>query len=53
LIAHPVYLSLGSDDNKRQIANQKLFRCELDSDLIDEIRQSTNGNYVLGNERFK
>ena len=21
--------------------------------FIDEIRQSTNGNYVLGNERFK
>jgi putative transposase len=53
LVAHPVYLSLGSDDKKRQRVYRELFRYELGSGLIDEIRQSTNGNYVLGNERFK
>ena len=25
----------------------------MESDLINEIRQSTNGNYILGNEPFE
>jgi len=25
----------------------------MDTDVINDIRSSTNGNYVLGNERFK
>jgi putative transposase len=29
-----------------------LFRYQLDPGVVDEIRQATNGNVVLGNERF-
>ena len=29
-----------------------LFRAHLEPDLIDNIRQATNGNYVLGDTRF-
>jgi len=25
----------------------------MNSNILDEIRNSTNGNYVLGNDRFK
>ena len=37
-----------SDSFKRAI-------CKLEwiTDVIDDIRSSTNGNYVLGNQRFK
>lgn len=30
-----------------------LFRNQLDPGLVDEIRTATNGNYVLGTERFR
>jgi putative transposase len=30
-----------------------LFRAHMAPTLIDEIRTVTNGNYVLGNDRFK
>jgi len=29
-----------------------LFRHALEPGLVDEIRQATNGNFVLGGERF-
>ena len=50
---HPLYLSLGQTDEERQIAYRELFRCELEPGVIDEIREATNGNFVLGNSRFK
>ncbi len=31
----------------------ELFRYSLEPGLIDEIHRATNGNFVLGNERFK
>lgn len=30
-----------------------LFNAHLEPGLINQIRSSTNGNYVLGNDRFK
>jgi putative transposase len=30
-----------------------LFKAHLDNDIIKEIRNSTNGNFVLGDARFK
>jgi len=30
-----------------------LFKAHVDEEVLDDIRVSTNGNYVLGNERFK
>ena len=50
---HPLYVSLGQTNEKRQEAYRELFRYELDPGAIDEIRHATNGNYALGSERFK
>ena len=47
------YLALGRGKEKRQAAYRELFRFQLDPGLIDEIRQATNGNYVLGSRRFQ
>lgn len=33
--------------------NRDLFRTELDPEVIQEIRDSTNGGYVLGDSRFQ
>lgn len=50
---HKLYKSLGSTPAERIAAYRELFRYQLDPGLIDEIRQATNGNYVLGTERFE
>lgn len=52
LSAHPLYSALGSDAVSRQAAYRELFRFELESGLVDEIRRATNGNFALGNSRF-
>lgn len=49
---HVIYESLGLDDSTRQSAYRELFRYQLEPKLVDEIRQATNGNYVLGNTEF-
>lgn len=49
---HRLYKALGPDESQRQSAYRKLFRHELDPDVMDAIRSATNGNYALGNERF-
>ena len=49
---HPGYVSLGSDSDVRLEAYRELFRFELDPALVDEIRKATNGNFVLGDQRF-
>jgi putative transposase len=50
--AHELYAGLGLDAASRQAAYRELFRYELEPGLVDEIRRATNGNFVLGNERF-
>ena len=50
---HPVYLALGESDSSRYRQYQSLFESELDSELIDDIRSTTNACRVLGNETFK
>ena len=50
--AHPIYAALGLDAQSRQAAYRELFRYELDTGQVDEIRQATNGNYALGNSSF-
>lgn len=52
LSPHPLYEALGQDAPGRQAAYRELFCHELDPGLVDEIRDATNGNYALGNERF-
>lgn len=49
---HVLYDQLAEDVSGRQVAYRELFRHELESGLVDQIRQATNGNVVLGNDRF-
>ncbi|WP_430229417.1 transposase [Nitrosomonas communis] len=49
---HSLYIALGLDNAGRQRAYRELFRDELEPGLMGEIRRATNGNFVLGNERF-
>ena len=53
LSPHALYLALGVDEDKRMKAYRRLFRSHLDSQLIDEIRHATNGNYVLGSPQLQ
>jgi putative transposase len=50
---HDYYRALGTDRDERQAAYRELFRYRLDPGLVDEIREATNGNYVLGSSRFQ
>lgn len=49
---HPLYDALGTDAASRQAAYRELFRHQIEPGLVDEIRRATNGNFVLGNDRF-
>jgi putative transposase len=50
---HPIYLLLGKTDQERHAAYRELFRYHLEPGIIDNIRRTTNGNFVLGNDRFQ
>jgi len=50
---HPVFLALGSDSSNRRASYLELFRSEIASSELDEIRVSTNGGYALGSELFR
>jgi len=50
---HPFYLGLASSKKERISSYQKLFETALTDGVINEIRRSTNGNFVLGSDRFK
>ncbi len=50
---HFMYQKLSLTDDERQRNYRELFRYELEPGLVDEIRKATNGNYVLGDDRFK
>ena len=50
---HTEYLKLGRTDNERCRAYLALFKAHLDTPRLNQIRQATNGNYALGNARFK
>ncbi|HEU4777982.1 MAG TPA: transposase [Telluria sp.] len=49
---HALYDALGEDDAQRQSAYRALFAHELRSELVEQIRRATNGNYALGNALF-
>lgn len=53
LTAHAEYRRLGRDDTERRDAYRALFRAHVDEALTDEIRDATNGNFVLGDQRFQ
>ncbi len=50
---HFMYEALGLTKTMQETNYRELFRYNLEPGLVDEIRDATNGNYVLGNERFK
>ncbi|MCU7827470.1 MAG: transposase [Candidatus Thiodiazotropha sp. (ex Myrtea sp. 'scaly one' KF741663)] len=50
---HEEYLRLGGDEHERCRAYRGLFVDPIETDLLQEIRSSTNRNEVLGNDRFK
>lgn len=53
LTPHAEYLALGAAIDERIAAYQALFRTDLDSITLREIRSATNGGYALGSGRFK
>lgn len=50
---HQFYLRLGKMAEDRQLAYRSLFKCHLSRQTLDEIRESTNKAWVLGDNRFK
>ena len=50
---HAEYLQLGHGISERHDAYRALFNAHLDPERISEIRTATNGNYALGDKRFK
>lgn len=46
-------VELGADDKSRCGAYRELFNRPKEAGAIDEIRAATNGNYALGDERFR
>ena len=52
LTPHPLYQAIGRDDAERQAAYRDLFRAQLDSKAIDDIRPALNQSQPLGDSRF-
>jgi putative transposase len=52
ITTHPLYQSLGASDDARQAAYRRLFETELDARLLQRLRESANGGFVLGTDRF-
>jgi putative transposase len=50
---HAEYLALGGTVDSRRAAYCELLAVPLDPKTVDEIRDATNGNFALGNEKFK
>lgn len=49
---HPIFDGLGPDANGRQTAYRKLFNHDLDSDMLNAVREATNKGWVLGGSDF-
>jgi len=53
IVPHDQYLSLHSDEKTRSKVYKNLFKDHVSEDINNKIRIATNGNYVLGCERFQ
>ena len=53
LTPHEQYLSLARNPPTRREAYRALFKAQLDSEVISQIRLATNGNVVLGGKPFE
>ena len=51
--AHELYCRLGRSLMERQEAYRELFRLQLPTTELQTIREATNKNWALGDERFK
>ena len=49
---HRLYQRLGREEEERRLAYRALFKADLDPEVVEAIRRTTNGGYVLGNARF-
>lgn len=49
---HDCYIEFGSNTSERDEVYRRLFKSELQQELIDQIRGATNGNYVFGTAKF-
>lgn len=50
---HSFYDQLGVDTQERHQAYRSLFLSSLDTQFVTEIKQATNGNFVLGSRRYQ
>ena len=50
---HELYLRLANNVHDRQSAYRALFSQHIDNRILNEIRQATNTEWVLGNDRFR
>lgn len=50
---HEEYVRLGATAESRRAAYHELIASPLSAERVDEIRRATNGNFALGNDRFK
>jgi putative transposase len=50
---HAAFLALGTEDSSRREAYLELFRTELESRQLEEIRVWTNAGYAIGSDRFR
>jgi putative transposase len=50
---HEEYRRLGRNLRERREAYRALFKVPLDEALVERIREATNGNYALGDQRFQ
>lgn len=53
LTPHPCYLALGPDDSSRRAAYRALFETALPPEMLSRIRNATNANDTLGDDRFR
>ena len=53
IMPHLMYKRLGRSDKDRQNAYRQLFRARISEKTLEEIRDSTNKAWVLGNDRFR
>lgn len=50
---HERYLALGLEADERRAAYRGLFRSELETEALAEVRTASNGGLPLGSERFR
>jgi putative transposase len=52
LSQYPLYRALGQSDEECCRRYRETFQAHLEPELIDQLRQATNGNHALGDARF-